>query len=154
MSSTQTEAEFQGGKSDTSTNEHARLTEVSSGTNGIKESAAQGPAVYPYAFNPLSLVNTGKSARFPAFGGEFQPGLYKPTARREFANPVPLGLSAFALSIFLLSLINVQTNGVTEPNIVLAVAFGYGGLIQVLVGMWYGTLCHMILMVALKLIYA
>jgi succinate-acetate transporter protein len=26
---------------------------------------------------------------------------------------------------------------VTEPNIVVALAFGYGGLVQLLAGMWY-----------------
>lgn len=134
MSSTQTEPGSQGGKFDISTHDHA--TEVSNGNNDIEKSPAQGAAPYPSHFNPLSLMNTGESARFPAFGGEFQPGLYKPTTAREFANPVPLGLSAFALTLFVLSLINVQANGVTKPNIVLAAAFGYGGLMQVLVGMW------------------
>jgi succinate-acetate transporter protein len=82
-------------------------------------------------------MNTGDSARFPAFGGEFQPGLYKPTTGRKFANPAPLGLSAFALTTFVLSLINIGVRDVTEPNIVVALAFGYGGLVQLLAGMWY-----------------
>lgn len=71
-----------------------------------------------------------------AFGGEFQPGLYKGVADRKFANPAPLGLSAFALTTFVLSLINLGTRGLTEPNIVIALAFGYGGLVQLLAGMW------------------
>jgi succinate-acetate transporter protein len=91
---------------------------------------------YDYGGNPLAHMNTGESARFPAFGGEFQPGLYKPTTERKFANPAPLGLSAFALTTFVLSLINVGTAGVTQPNIVVALAFGYGGLVQLLAGMW------------------
>jgi len=86
--------------------------------------------------NPLAHLNTGDSARFPAFGGEFQPGLYRPTTGRKFGNPAPLGLSAFALTTFVLSLINVQARNVTEPNIVVALAFGYGGLVQLLAGMW------------------
>lgn len=89
-----------------------------------------------YGGNPLAHMNTGESARFPAFGGEFQPGLYKPTDHRKFANPAPLGLSAFALTTFVLSLINLKTRGVSEPNIVVALAFGYGGLVQLLAGMW------------------
>lgn len=72
-----------------------------------------------------------------AFGGEFQPGLYKGVADRKFANPAPLGLSAFALTTFVLSLINLGARGLTEPNIVIALAFGYGGLVQLLAGMWY-----------------
>lgn len=71
-----------------------------------------------------------------AFGGEFQPGLYKGVENRRFANPAPLGLSAFALTTFVLSLINVSARDITEPNIVVALAFGYGGLVQLLAGMW------------------
>jgi uncharacterized protein len=70
-----------------------------------------------------------------AFGGDFQPGLYKPQ-KRGFANPAPLGLSAFALTTFVLSLINLRTKNILEPNIVIALAFGYGGLVQLLAGMW------------------
>ncbi|APA06978.1 hypothetical protein SS1G_04344 [Sclerotinia sclerotiorum 1980 UF-70] len=91
---------------------------------------------YDYGGNPLAHMNTGESARFPAFGGEFQPGLYKPTTERKFANPAPLGLSAFALTTFVLSLVNVGTAGVSSPNIVISLAFGYGGLVQLLAGMW------------------
>jgi len=91
---------------------------------------------YDYGGNPLASVNTGQSARFPAFGGEAQPGLYRPTTDRKFANPAPLGLSAFALTTFVLSLVNINVRGVDEPNIVVALAFGYGGLVQLLAGMW------------------
>jgi len=111
---------------DSSTHDHAP-------TNGAIP-AQRAP--YDYGGNPLAHMNTGESARFPAFGGEFQPGLYKPTTERKFANPAPLGLSAFALTTFVLSLVNVGTRNVTEPNIVVALAFGYGGLIQLLAGMW------------------
>ena len=92
---------------------------------------------YDYGGNPLAHTNTGDSSRFPAFGGEFQPGLYRPTTERKFANPAPLGLSAFALTTFVLSLINIGVRGVQEPQIVVSLAFGYGGLVQLLAGMWY-----------------
>ena len=92
---------------------------------------------YDYGGNPLAHINTGESVRLPAFGGEFQPGLYKPIADRKFANPAPLGLSAFALTTFVLSLINLGTRGIAEPNIVVGAAFAYGGLVQLLAGMWY-----------------
>jgi len=91
---------------------------------------------FDHGGNPLAHINTGDSARLPAFGGEFQPGLYRPIAARKFANPAPLGLSAFALTTFVLSLINIGVRGVKEPNLVVAIAFGYGGLIQLLAGMW------------------
>jgi len=90
---------------------------------------------YEYGGNPLVHAHTGQSARLAAFGGDFQPGLYK--QNRKFANPAPLGLSAFALTTFVLSLINIGVRGVSEPNIVTGLAFGYGGLVQLLAGMWY-----------------
>lgn len=87
-------------------------------------------------YNPNSTAHGGDDARLPAFGGEFQPGLYKAIEGRKFANPAPLGLSAFALTTFVLSLINMGTRGVSTPNIVVPLAFGYGGLVQLLAGMW------------------
>ena len=81
-------------------------------------------------------MRTAEMASLPAFGGEFQPGLYKGVENRRFANPAPLGLSAFALTTFVLGLINVGTRGLTAPNIVVAIALGYGGLVQLLAGMW------------------
>lgn len=90
-----------------------------------------------FGYGPLAHTGTTSSGRLPAFGGEFQPGLYRPVSDRKFANPAPLGLSAFALTTFVLSLINMQTRNVAEPNIVVGLAFGYGGLVQLLAGMWY-----------------
>jgi len=110
------------------------------GVNGYDHAPLQNGAFqrkpYDYGGNPLAHVNTGESARLPAFGGEFQPGLYKNIADRKFANPAPLGLSAFALTTFVLSLINLGTRGLAEPNIVVGAAFAYGGLTQLLAGMW------------------
>jgi hypothetical protein len=124
----QSNKEYENGNS--ATHDHAV-------TNGAR---VQQRSQYDYGGNPLAHMNTGDSARFPAFGGEFQPGLYKPTTDRKFANPAPLGLSAFALTTFVLSLVNVQARNVTTPNIVVALAFGYGGLVQLLAGMWYVTI--------------
>jgi uncharacterized protein len=96
--------------------------------------AAQRAAKFGYG--PLAHMRTNESARLPAFGGEFQPGLYKGVENRKFANPAPLGLSAFALTTFVLSLINLGARGIAGPNLVVAIAFGYGGLVQLLAGMW------------------
>merc|ERR1711939_21080 len=122
--------EYHNGNGNSATLDHAP---VNGATNGATNPAQRR---YDYGGNPLAHMNTGESARFPAFGGEFQPGLYKPTTERKFANPAPLGLSAFALTTFVLSLINIGVRGVHEPNIVVALAFGYGGLVQLLAGMW------------------
>ncbi|KAF6010855.1 Accumulation of DYads [Brettanomyces bruxellensis] len=70
-----------------------------------------------------------------AFGGTLQPGL-APEATHKFANPAPLGLSAFALTTLVLSLVNCQARSVSTPNIVIGLAAFYGGLIQLLAGMW------------------
>ncbi|TLD24780.1 hypothetical protein PspLS_05619 [Pyricularia sp. CBS 133598] len=55
---------------------------------------------------------------------------------RKFANPTPLGLCAFALTTFVLSCINVNARGVYVPHIAVPLALGYGGLVQLLAGMW------------------
>jgi len=71
-----------------------------------------------------------------AFGGEFQPGLYRTVENRKFANPAPLGLCAFALTTFVLSAVNLGARGVSIPQIAVPLALGYGGLVQLLAGMW------------------
>lgn len=99
-------------------------------------SAAKQRVPYDYGGNLLAHVATNNpDMRLQAFGGAFQPGLYKPPSR-GFGNPAPLGLSAFALTTFVLSLINVKTRSIGHPNIVVALAYGYGGLVQLLAGMW------------------
>jgi len=86
--------------------------------------------------NPLAHVATNDSSyQFQAFGGTADPGLNRGPPK-QFANPAPLGLSAFALTTFVLSLINMRTKNVAEPNLVVAAAFGYGGLVQLCAGMW------------------
>lgn len=91
---------------------------------------------YDYGGNPLAHIATNDSEmRMPAFGGDFQPGLYR-APKKDFANPAPLGLSAFALTTFVLSLINLGARNVAHPNLVVAIAYGYGGLVQLLAGMW------------------
>lgn len=70
-----------------------------------------------------------------AFGGTLNPGL-APPPKHNLANPAPLGLSAFALTTFVLSLINAQARGVTIPGIVIGLAFFYGGAAQFVAGMF------------------
>ena len=92
---------------------------------------------YDYGGNPYSHAHDpGHGPRMAAFGGEFQPGLYKSTEKRKLANPAPMGLGAFALTTFVLSCVNLGARGVTVPNIVVPLSYGYGGLVQLLAGMW------------------
>jgi succinate-acetate transporter protein len=53
------------------------------------------------------------------------------------ADPGPLGLAAFALTTFLLSTVNAHwTNGNSAGTAFLGYALAYGGLAQLLAGMW------------------
>lgn len=76
-----------------------------------------------------------RSELWNAFGGDLQPGIHA-TPPRRFANPAPLGLCAFALTTFVLSMVNARAMGITTPNIVVGLALFYGGLVQLLAGMW------------------
>jgi succinate-acetate transporter protein len=55
-------------------------------------------------------------------------------AAPAIANPGPLGLSAFALTAFVLSCVNAGF--ISAPQIVLGLALFYGGIVQILAGMW------------------
>lgn len=76
-----------------------------------------------------------KDELYTAFGGTLQPGLTPPSEHR-FANPAPLGLSGFAATTFVLSMMNAKAQGVTIPNAVVAPAMFYGGIVQVIAGVW------------------
>jgi succinate-acetate transporter protein len=52
------------------------------------------------------------------------------------ADPGPLGLAAFALTTFVLSMFNADLVGKGGEPIVFGLALAYGGLAQVLAGMW------------------
>jgi hypothetical protein len=52
------------------------------------------------------------------------------------ANPGPLGLAAFALTTFVLSMFNAGLVDASGEPIVFGLALAYGGLAQVLAGMW------------------
>lgn len=89
--------------------------------------------------NTLHINNAGirETTLLRAHGGELQPGLHAPiAAQKKFANPAPLGLAAFGLTTFVLSCINLKVLDITEPNLVVALALGYGGVVQLLAGMW------------------
>ncbi|KAK3989713.1 GPR1/FUN34/yaaH family-domain-containing protein [Cladorrhinum sp. PSN332] len=120
-------------------NQLEKQSSHSSGSNPINSHPGylRGGGNYGYdPRNPMAHIHADDDARLPAFGGEFQPGLYRPVEARKFANPAPLGLSAFALTTFVLSAVNLGARGVSAPNIAVPLAFGYGGLVQLLAGMW------------------
>lgn len=61
-----------------------------------------------------------------------------PSEVRKFGNPAPLGLCGFALTAFLSNGMSVFA-GVPVAGENVSSALAYGGIIQVLVGMWYVT---------------
>ena len=109
--------------------------------NGNSENSSPGlthqetARSYDGRFGPLAQVNTAET-RLPAFGGELQPGLWKPVKDRKIANPGPLGLCGFALTTFVLGCIEMKVLDISQPSIIIGPALAYGGLVQLCAGMW------------------
>lgn len=62
-----------------------------------------------------------------------------PAREREWwtpADPAPLGLAGFALTTFILGLVNSNAISGSDTFVVLSVAGAYGGLVQLLAGLW------------------
>ena len=72
----------------------------------------------------------------------FEPAAGRTAVEREqffptpIADPGPLGLAAFALTTFVLSMFNADLLGKGGEPIVFGLALTYGGLAQLLAGMW------------------
>src|ERR1035438_7377729 len=68
---------------------------------------------------------------------EVTPAVQPAAGAAPIADPGPLGLAAFALTTFLLSAANAHwMNGNSTGLSFLGYAFAYGGLVQLLAGMW------------------
>ncbi len=52
------------------------------------------------------------------------------------ADPGPLGLAAFAATTFTLSMLNADLVNITAIPVVLALALAYGGIVQIIAGIW------------------
>src|SRR3954467_5399620 len=59
-----------------------------------------------------------------------------PAAGAHIADPAPLGLAAFALTTFVLSVVNAGLVPATVEPVVFGVALAYGGIAQMGAGMW------------------
>jgi succinate-acetate transporter protein len=59
-----------------------------------------------------------------------------PAVSSPIADPAPLGLAAFALTTFVLSMFNANLVSAAGEDVVLGLALAYGGLAQLLAGMW------------------
>jgi len=75
-----------------------------------------------------------------ASGGRPEVPTREPAAERTSgwapADPGPLGLAGFALTTFVLSMFNAGLVSKSAEPVVLGVALAYGGVAQVLAGMW------------------
>jgi succinate-acetate transporter protein len=71
--------------------------------------------------------------RDPAQRTTAEPG---PVAGFKVADPGPLGLAAFAMTTFVLSMFNANLVNSKGLPVVLGLALAYGGIVQLLAGMW------------------
>ncbi|GMM49340.1 Ady2 protein [Starmerella bacillaris] len=76
-----------------------------------------------------------KSDMMYAFGGDFNPGAHV-APKLRLGNSSPMGLFAFATTTLILSFINAGTRNVHNSNIVLGCAVFYGGVLQIIAGIW------------------
>jgi succinate-acetate transporter protein len=82
-----------------------------------------------------STAQTGEGQR----SGAVQTSQTAAAMTADIADPAPLGLAAFALTTFLLSVFNtgvIKTSPAVLEGVVLPVALFYGGIAQLLAGMW------------------
>jgi len=54
----------------------------------------------------------------------------------KIGNPTPLGLSAFALSVMISALYNLEILGIKQSNVMIGVSLFTGGVVQFAAGMW------------------
>lgn len=72
---------------------------------------------------------------YRAFEGYLNPGLSHAPSRK-FANPVPIGVASFSLTLFCVSLVNINARGAHNPAALAGLMLFYAGFIELLSGMW------------------
>src|SRR3954447_14712052 len=72
----------------------------------------------------------------PRFAREETAGAEAAPLAPAIADPAPLGLAAFAMTTFVLSMFNAGLVSDTAEPVVLGLALTYGGVAQLLAGMW------------------
>src|SRR5213083_1734547 len=85
-------------------------------------------------------MEAGAAAREPLRGetarARTDPTAGVPRVLPITADPGPLGLAAFALTTFVLSMFNADLVGRSSESVVLGLALAYGGIAQFAAGMW------------------
>jgi len=84
------------------------------------------------------MESAAVSRREPASGERGRAAVGAAEARAGWtpADPGPLGLAAFALTTFVLSMFNAGLVSKAGEPVVLGLALAYGGVAQILAGMW------------------
>lgn len=102
------------------------------------ESLTPNKITSPVSYERPLLLSSNSELPLPLWKQETQS---LPVHTRKFANPAPLGLCAFALTSFLSNCINLNVGNVQAAGVSVSLALNYGGITQVLAGMWYvGTI--------------
>ena len=126
------------------------LLKMANAGNNTTNGATNGSATYP---NVTGSGSASSSSNFiphptahiipahlgnPSFVYQDEVNGYLSKQFPTIGNPAPLGLCGFALTTFVLSMYNVGASVATSgPNgAVMGLALFYGGLIQLLAGMW------------------
>jgi succinate-acetate transporter protein len=81
-------------------------------------------------------VTTRPAPQDPTAGGMARELVYASPPAATTADPGPLGLAAFAMTTFVLSMFNAKLLGSGGEPVVLGLALVYGGVAQLLAGMW------------------
>lgn len=78
------------------------------------------------SFHKHDLVN--------AFGGDLNPGIHPKPKNSSIGNPVPLGLATFSYCVLVVSLINAEVRGLSNPKVLIGPSFFLGGLVELIAG--------------------
>ena len=143
--------QFQSVFSSTGANGYSGLHESRSNTPSLYEQTRQAvpnhPALAAYQQqHPAGGANGYPHPSYPhtanvGYNAIEEDEEFKGFLSKQFptiANPAPLGLCAFALTTWVLSMYNVGAFVTSEgPNqVVMGIALAYGGIVQLLAGMW------------------
>lgn len=122
---------------------HAQHVNGNQRTGSIADTQVDNTEQHPYQYGGTTSAHQGGYKGTGGFvnravtpGGHpvdtSQPAF--PVYHRKLGNPAPLGLLAFGLTTFVLSCYNAKIRNVSEPNVILGLALGFGGLGQIIAG--------------------
>jgi succinate-acetate transporter protein len=100
--------------------------------SGSQTRSADGVATQDRPRGDAPGANVISDSGSPSLGTEATPIRMLPVT----ADPAPLGLAAFAGTTFILSMFNAGFMGASGEPIVFGMALAFGGLAQLLAGMW------------------